>query len=426
MSTKKWFSSLLALLAFLTFSFLAQAEGTDKPLSFSEPRLQRLTKQLDSYVSNQQLAGGVVLIKHRGKDVYFHAFGQQNIETNKAMKKDTIFRIASQTKAIVSVAIMQLQEQSKLVIQHPVSHYLPEFSTTYVAEPDSSEPNGYRKVKAKRQITIRDLLMHTSGIGYGHGLAEQQWSKAGIQGWYFSGTKTPMREVVKTIASLPQEAQPGSAFVYGYSTDILGVIVEEITGMSLSQYLSQQIFNPLKMTDTHFYLPFNKHERLATVYTADGQGKITRAPDGAREQAQGLYHTNGDIYSAGAGLVSTAADYGRFLQMLLNGGELDGQRLLSPTSVMLMTKNHLNTLSLPWTKGVGFGLGFSVVTDLGSQGLLGNIGEYGWGGAYHSTYWVDPEQDIIALYLTQLLPSGQLDDHDKFRTLLYQALIPEH
>jgi CubicO group peptidase (beta-lactamase class C family) len=420
-STVNWF----IIFAFVALSLSAEATNVKKSMVFSDKRLQKLTSQLDKYVDSQQLAGGVVLIKHKGKDVYHHAFGQQNVKAKQAMKKDSIFRIASQTKAIVSVAVLMLQEQGKLLIQDPVSRYLPEFKTTYVAQPDNNTADGYVTVKAKRQITIRDLLMHTSGIGYGHGLAKQQWQQSGIQGWYFSGTTTPMREVVKSIARLPQDNQPGNAFVYGYSTDILGVMVEQITGMPLSQYLKMQIFEPLKMTDTHFYLPEEKHARLTTVYSADPDGKIIEAPAGAREQTQGLYHTKGDIFSAGAGLVSTAADYGRFLQMLLNGGALDGQRLLSPLTVDLMTTNHLNELTLPWEQGVGFGLGFSVVTDVGSRGVVGSSGEYGWGGAYHSSYWVDPKQDIIAIYLTQLLPAGQLDDHGKFRALLYQSLVPE-
>lgn len=406
----------------LILSFSSQASTKNQYHLLSEERLLSLTQQLEQYVDNQQLSGGVVLIKHQGQDVYFNAFGQQNIEANIAMKKDTIFRIASQTKAIVSVAVMMLQEQGKLLIQDPVSRYLPEFKTTYVAEPDPSKPNGYRKVKARRQITIRDLLMHTSGIGYGYGLAQQEWQQAGIQGWYFSGSKTPMREVVKEISTLPQESQPGAAFVYGYSTDILGVVVEEVTGMPLSQYLGQQIFKPLQMKDTHFYLPKEKHNRLATVYSAGPDGKIIKAPEGAKEQAQGLYHASGTVYSAGAGLVSTAADYGRFLELLLNKGKLDGQRILSAHSIELMTKDHLYPITYPWEEGVGFGLGFSITKAPELRGVPSFTNEYGWGGAYHSTYWVDPSHELIVVYLSQLIPAKNIDDHQQLRALIYQTL----
>lgn len=384
----------------------------------SPDRLVQVGKVLESYVQQKQLAGSVLLVKHRDNVVYHKAFGYQDLTLQTPMETGSIFRIASQTKAIVSVAVMMLQEQGKLLLQHPVSRYLPEYKHTVVAR---NTPSGdYEIVKAQREITIRDLLTHTSGIGYGHGLARDEWQKAGVQGWYFSGTSTSMREIVRKIASLPQDNQPGSKFTYGYSTDILGVIIEEITGLSLDDYLQQAIFQPLAMNDTHFYLPESKQDRLAIVYRNDAKKGLTALPQGAIEESQGLYHKKGFTYSAGAGLVSTAEDYGRFLQMLLNGGKYKEYQLLSPVSVQLMTQSHLQE---DWMPGLGFGLGFAVVKDPARRGIVGNKGEFGWGGAYHSTYWVDPESKLIVVYLSQLLPADNIDDHDKLRTAIYQALI---
>lgn len=384
----------------------------------SPTRLQQIDNVIQQYVDKQQLAGAVALIKHQGKTVYQKAFGWQNIEANITMSNDSIFRIASQTKAIVSVAIMQMQERGQLLIQDPVSRYLPEYQQTFVAQ--QSENGEYHVVNAKRQITIRDLLTHTSGIGYGHGLAKQQWQDAGIQGWYFSGVKKDMRSIVKEIAKLPQDNHPGTEFTYGYSTDILGAIIETITGRTLDAYLQQNIFKPLQMNDTHFYLPAEKQHKLSVVYHTSKSGELQALPAGKVEQSQGQYHAQGDIYSGGAGLVSTAADYGNFLQMMLNGGHFNEYTILTPMSVKLMTESHL---SEDWLPGLGFGLGFAVVTDTGLRGMLGSKGEYGWGGAYHSTYWVDPENELVVVYLSQLLPANGLDDHDKFRAAVYQSLV---
>jgi CubicO group peptidase (beta-lactamase class C family) len=226
---------------------------------------------------------------------------------------------------------------------------------------------------------------------------------------------------VERIAALPFPAQPGSAWVYGYNTDVLGAVIEVVSGQSLADFLRERIFLPLGMRDTHFYLPPEKRARLATVYGLRS-GNLTRAADGAGMEAQGQYVDGPRVsYSGGAGLLSTARDYSRFLQMLLNGGELNGYRLLAPTTVALMTQNHVGDLYTP--AGMGFGLGFSVRLDMGEAGAHGSPGEYGWGGAYHSTYWVDPVEDLVVVYLTQLIPAGGLDDQARVRALVYSAIM---
>lgn len=226
------------------------------------------------------------------------------------------------------------------------------------------------------------------------------------------------------MASLPLQAQPGDAFVYGYGTDVLGAVIEVVTGQSLADFLRERIFAPLGMRDTHFYLPLAKRDRLATVYGLTDE--LERAPDGAGMTTQGQYVEGPRTsYSGGAGLLSTARDYARFLQMLLNGGELDGTRLLSPTTIALMTANHLGDSTDPGflRPGMGFGLGFSIRTDVGLAGEPGSVGEYGWGGAYHSSYWVDPSEELIVVYFTQVIPAGDLNDHARVRALVYASIV---
>ena len=389
-------------------------------VGFSAERLKRLTEIFQAYVADGKLAGSVVLVARRGKIVYLHAFGQRDREANAPMSEDAIFRIASQTKALVSVGVMILQEQGKLLIGDPVGRYLPEFQKTTVAVP--KKDGGYDVVEAKQPITIRHLLTHTAGIGYGEGVARDRWQAASIQGWYFADRDEPVGTTVSRMAALPFDAQPGERWVYGYSTDILGALIERVNGESLADFLAKHLFGPLGMQDTQFYLPDSKVGRLAVVYSATPAGKLERAPDPGTGVGQGAYVKGPrKSFSGGAGILSTATDYARFLQMMLNGGEFDGKRILSRKTVELMTVDHL--VSKQVEEGVGFGLGFSVVKDLGARGVPGSVGEFGWGGAYHSSYWVDPKKELVVVYFTQLLPARDVDDHGKLRTLIYQAIM---
>ncbi len=415
---------ILALVLSQTAFLQAQDLRTTLPenVGMSSERLERLTATMQDYVEQEELAGAVALVARKGKIVYFRSFGFLDIDSGVPMPENAIFRIASQSKAVVSVGVMILQEEGKLLIQDPVGNYLPEFTATTVAVPN--EDSGYEIARSARPITIRDLLTHTSGVSYGRGPAAELWEEAGIQGWYFADRDEPIRETVKRMAALPFDAHPGTKFIYGYSTDILGALVEEVSGMPLDEFLLDRIFEPLGMFDTHFYLPAEKAGRFATVYSALSEGGLEEAPDPGLMVGQGAYVEGPRVsFSAGAGLLSTANNYARFLQMMLNGGELDGNRVLSPKTVDLMTINHLGDIAFPWGKGVGFGLGFSTVERLGDFGKPGSAGEYGWGGAYHSTYWVDPEEELVVVYFTQLIPALGLDDQDKLRTLVYQSII---
>jgi len=419
--------SLSSLALFLAGSFVAPLALAAQSLvsspadleGMSAQRLDRLSVALEQYVEEGSLAGAVTLVARNGRILFLQAVGHRDREAGDVMEVDDIFRIASQTKAIVSVAAMILQEEGKLLLSDAVADYLPEFGEMTVAV--EREGGGYDLVPANRQITIRDLLTHTSGLAYGSGIAADRWEAAGMQGWYFAERDEEIASAVQRIASLPLDAHPGERWIYGYSTDVLGAVVERASGQPLDRFLSARILEPLGMTDTHFYLPPEKRARLVTVYSSDEEG-LSRTPDCCGMVSQGAYAEGPRrSFSGGAGLLSTAEDYARFLQMLLNGGELDGVRILSRKTVELMTTDHLG--GLDFRPGQGFGLGFSVVEDLGERGQPGSVGEFGWGGAYHSTYWVDPQERLVVVYLTQLLPAGSIDDHGKLRALIYQAII---
>ena len=415
---------LLALLIAIAVSGPLRAQelplAEPDEVGMSSARLDRLTAVLDEYVAEGRLPGSVAMILRRGHVVYADAVGHRDLEASHPMAEDAIFRIASQTKALVSVGIMILQEEGKLLISDPVSKHIPTFAQTTVAVPRGV--SGYDVVEAARPITLRDLLTHTAGIGYGSGPGGDQWAEAGITGWYFAHREEPIRVTVDRMPSLPFQAQPGEAFVYGYNTDILGAVIEEVSGQGLDSFLRERILEPLEMRDTHFYLPPEKRDRLATVYSLRSGESLRRAPDGPGMQTQGQYVDGPRVsYSGGAGLLSTARDYARFLQMLLNGGELNGTRILSPTTVSLMTQNHSEELY--GAPGMGFGLGFAVRLDVGEAGEPGSEGDFRWGGAYHSTYWVDPEEELVVVYLTQVIPAQGLDDHARLRALVYAAIM---
>ncbi len=396
------------------------AKAAPESVGMSSEKLERVTEALQGYVDDGRMAGAVAIVARRGKIAYLEAVGQRDKESSSPMATDAIFRIASQTKALVSVGVMMLQEDGKLLITDPVGKYLPAFMETTVAQPNGR--GGYDVVAASRPITIRDLLTHTAGISYGSGPAGEKWDDAGITGWYFANRDETAGAVMTRLARLPLDAHPGERWIYGYNTDILGAMIEQVSGQTLGAFLNERLLGPLGLDDTHFFLPQSKVDRLATVYSSTDNGGIERAPDPGHMVGQGAY-VNGPrkSFSGGAGLLSTATDYATFLQMMLNGGELDGTRVLSRTTVNSMIVSH--TGDLTFRPGQGFGLGFSVVQDPAALGLPASMGEFGWGGAYHSTYWVDPVEEMVVVYLTQLIPARNIDDHGKLRALIHQAII---
>ncbi len=401
---------------------LAQQRAPATRLGFSVQRLARIDSMMQGAVNRGEIAGAVALVRRDGRTVYERAVGWSDKASSRPMRIDDIFRIASQTKALTSVGIMSLVEEGKLALGDPVSRYIPAYARTMVA---SRSDTGRVVLPARRAITIRDLLTHTAGISYGtDSLVSTTYAAAALGpaagwGWYTADKDEPVCSTMERLATLPFVAQPGERFVYGYSTDILGCVIERVSGMPLDAFLRARITEPLGMTDTHFFLPADKRARLAVVYSSVGDSAIARAPDGARGQG---HYVDGPRrnFSGGAGLVSTAADYGRFLQMLLNGGSLDGARILAPRTVALMTSNQTGALFSQ--SGEGFGLGFSILERPGANGRVESVGTYGWGGAYGSGYGVDPQQKLVLVFLVQQLPnSSRLGA--KFPMLVYQALV---
>lgn len=397
---------------------LPQAQPQD--VGISAERLERLSRVLQEYVDQGRVPGLVALVARDGKVFYHRAFGELDLAAGTPMPLDAIFRIASQTKAVTATAVMILQEEGRLLIDEPISKYIPEFAYSRVAVPaPGPEARGDATVPLKRSITIRDLLTHTSGISYGSGPAKQAWAAAGITGWFLADRDVPIGEVIRKLAGLPLDAQPGEKYIYGYNMDVLGYLVEVVSGMSLAEFIEKRIAAPLGMTDTHFFLPESKLGRFTPVYGVDQKGGLKLI-----ESPRDSFYVKGPrkCYAGGAGLLATAEDYARFLVMLQNGGRLGDVRILSPKTVELMTVDHVGSLY----GQQAFGLGFWITDRLGRNGQPGTVGSFGWGGAYHTTYWVDPVEKLVCVLMTQLLPAGNSDLHAKFRTLIYQAVTESY
>lgn len=390
------------------------------PAGVSAERVARIDAVLQRYVDENRLAGAVALILRDGQPVYEKAVGWGDKEANRRMTVDTIFRIASQTKAITSTAVLALVEEGKIGLDQPVSQFIPTFAKTTVAVRDEAGSVTFQP--AKRPITIRHLLTHTAGISYGTSpevasLYEAKgFGPAAGFGWYTADKNEPICVSMERLGTLPFVAQPGEAWVYGYNTDILGCVVEKASGMPLDEFVQTRITGPLGMKDTRFYLTPEQRPRLAAVYASGEDGRIVRAPDGAK--GQGAYADGPRrSFAGGAGLLSTARDYARFLEMIRNDGALGGVRILSPRSVRLMRTNQVGTLHS--SDGLGFGLGFETTDRYGANGM-DSAGAFGWAGAYGTIYRIDPESKLSILLMIQLIPNGT-DIRTKFPTMVYQA-----
>jgi CubicO group peptidase (beta-lactamase class C family) len=391
-------------------------------------RLERLHQSMQGFIDRKEAGGIVTLIAREGKTVDLHAVGFQDVEKNVPMKTDSIFRIASMTKPVTSVAIMMLFEEGKLFLTDPVSKFIPAFKSMTVMEGIGSEA---KAVPARRAITIRDLLAHKSGITYGFlsgGAVGGSYRKDGVTDG-LTTTKMTLEENVNKLAAQPLAAQPGMAFNYSLSTDVLSRVVEVVSGQPFNVFVRDRILKPLKMNDTDFIVPDAKWSRFVTVYSPDGNGGIRPMTDpesfgNTHMSPWALYKEGRTYFSGGAGLASTASDYGRFANMLLNGGVLDGVRLLGPKTIELMTRSHTSELTPPLQLlglGVNFGLGFRVVTDLASTQTLGSDGMYGWSGIYGTNFWVDPKERLVAVMMVQKYPAPTVAT--TFQPMVYQALI---
>lgn len=383
----------------------------------SEERLIRIDNLLHTSIDSGWIAGAVGFIARDGNIVYDKAFGVNNIESKTLMKRDDIFRIASQTKAITSVAVMMLFEEGKFLLDDPISKYIPEFAHPVVLDKFNKDDTTYTTLPANREVTIRDLLTHTSGIDYaGIGSANMNavYAKSGIPTGFVS-ENILLGDKIKKLGKLPLVHQPGERFTYGLNIDVLGYLVEVLSGESLDHFFRTHIFEPLGMNDTYFYLPPSKYERLVKVISEDKDRHLINAPSGFVDYplAEGTY------YSGGAGLSSTIRDYATFLQMMLNKGEYNGKRLLARRTVELMTSNQIGDLNVGKDK---FGLGFEITTVNG-QAILGiSEGSFSWGGYFATTYWADPRERLVCLLFMQQSPLSHSEIQNKFKALVYQAL----
>ena len=436
----------LATLLFNISIFAASKEiGFSKPekQGFSSDRLSKITKFMERKVQDGTMVGGMGLIARNGRIVYQESYGMADREAGRKMKSDDIFRIFSMTKSLTSVALMVLYEEGRFRLDDPIAWYLPEFSNLEVAlsttntrsqsdgtfsrtigEGDASLVGKTRK--PVRQPTIRDILTHTAGFTYGI-FGNTEVDKLYMEAQLAWGDRS-LEEWSKLLAKIPLQYDPGTRWHYSVSVDLQGRLVEVLSEMKFSEFLKQRLFVPLDMVDTGFVLPTESSNRLAQLYkpagvslspdslmkSTPGKGLVPASP---QESAQYLYGSK--FESGGGGLLSTSRDFLRFCQMLLNGGALDGIRILSPKTVDLMTRNHLGDIEL--ARGVGFGLGFGIVVDPIEAGSVGSAGEYSWGGLAGTRFWVDPKENLIGIFMVQSVPH-RTRLADDFRVLTYSAM----
>ncbi len=420
---KHFLLSLLLITAISGAFAQSITTGTPEAAGFSSERLKRMDAAMDEWVKKGYMNGGAALIIRNGKVAYYKASGYNDLDTKAPLQKDGIFRIASQTKAITSVAIMMLFDEGKLLISDPVSQYIPSFKKQTVLVTLNADTT-YTTVPAKREITIKDLLTHTSGLGYaqiGSKEANAIYAKSKLTTGLGVSDESLLTAMTR-LGTLPLMHQPGEKWTYGLNNDLLGSIVEIISGQSLDEFFRTRIFEPLGMKDTYFNLPQAKAGRLVNLYTEKPDGSLVKA---GSNMLNGPVMANyplgtGSYFSGGAGLSSTLYDYAIFLQMLLNNGEYNGKRLLGRNTVRMMTMNQIGDLSLGDDK---FGLGFQIVSEKGSGRTPAQEGTFSWGGAFATSYWVDPKEKMVMLFYRQLQARTHNEVVEKFRALTYQAII---
>lgn len=385
----------------------------------SEARLSHIDKLLEQSVKDQHIPGAVALIVRNGKIAYYKAFGSSDIEKKSPLRKDDIFRIASQSKAITSLAVMMLWEEGKFVLDEPVSKYIPEFKNPKVLKSFNKDDSTYTSEPATREITIRHLLTHSSGIDYaviGSQDFKAIYAKAGIPSG-IGNDRDLLEDKMKLLGGMPLKHQPGERFTYGLNTDVLGYLVEVWSGVSFDQFLKTRIFDPLGMKDTYFYLPKNKHNRLVALH-GNKDGKVNKLEAAAYDAMDTDYpKVKGTYFSGGAGLSSTVEDYAKFLQLFLNNGEFNGVRLLGRKTVELILTDQLPDMDNE------FGLGFGLETEKNDFRSPASVGSFSWGGAFSTQYWADPKEKLIGVIYTNIYnnPHGYIAE--KFKVLTYQAIV---
>ena len=379
-------------------------------------RVERLDAWIDQLVADREIPGAVVLIMRNGTVAYERAYGVRDLGTGAPLRTNDIFRIASQTKAITSLAVMMLWEEGHFQLDHPVARYIPAFAEPTVLTSFNPADSSYESRPTRRRITIRQLLTHTSGLDYADIGSEEFkaiYAKAGLTA--FGRPGSTLAEDIDILAKLPLKHEPGERFTYGLSVDVLGRLVEVVSGVPFDQFLRTRILDPLGMHDTWFELPADRHDRLVALHSPDSSGTLQ-----ASHSAQGILHPDFPTrkvtyFSGGAGLSSTARDYARFLQLFLNGGELDGVRLLGRKTVELMLTNQVGELQPE------FGLGFALETPRNDFRSPVSLGTFSWGGAFNTTYWADPQEQLIGLILTNTY-GARAALGDPFKVFVYSAM----
>lgn len=404
-------------------------------VGLSSDRLARIRPVMEKYVGDDKMAGVLTLLARHGEVVHLECIGLMDREHHKPVQPDTIFRLYSMTKPIICVALMTLYEQGHFQLFDPVSKFIPAFGDLKVYAGETA--SGVRVTGLEREVVVRDLLTHTSGLTYHfveNGPVEAMYREARVS------SQKPLAEFVADLLKLPLAFQPGSAWRYSFAHDVVAYLIEVMSGCSLDVYLREHLFAPLEMNDTGFYVPQDKLARFAAQYGSgniiDPDMTITQWYDIARAGVNGrisgpedsLESTSHNVFRGGHGLVSTAPDYLRFCQMLLNKGELKGKRILSRKTVELMTVNHIMAELLPYeiggvySPGYGYGLGFRVLMDVGQCQTLGSAGEYGWAGAANTYFWIDPQEEFIGIQMAQFQPSDYHTSSQDFRVMAYQAI----
>lgn len=419
---RKYLSVALSL--FFLIPVLANAqtiETNTKSNSIDYERLAKIDGLVNDYINKNWLTGAVSIVIKDNVVVQWKGYGYADVATKKPMQKDEIFRIMSQTKAITSTGIMILYEQGKLLLDEPISDFIPEFKNPVVLDKFNDADTTYTTVPAKREITFRDLLTHTSGLDYtdiGSSKVQAIYSKNHIPSGlgYFDAS---LLERMKALGKLPLSFQPGEKWQYGLNTDLLGCLIEVISGMSLEDFLTKNIFEPLGMKDTYFNLPASKANRLATVYTEDSLNHVIKWSHEFRHIDPDYPLMNKHYFSGGAGLSSTAFDYAIFMQMMLNGGTYNGHQVLGKRTVEMMTSGQLK-------EGMfgddNFGLGFGITSAKSAARSPRNQGSFEWGGYYGTTYWADPKAHLVCLFMTQQNPNSHGDVEAKFESIVYSSL----
>jgi len=416
----------LLLLAFVfVSSIVIHAQIIDKSgklnVDVDYKRLSLIDSLVNGYIKNDWEKGVVTIVIKDNQLIQYKGYGYLDADTKQPMPNNAIFRIMSQTKAITSVGIMTLYEKGKFLLDEPIADFIPEFKNPVVLDKYNAADTTYTTVPAKRDITFRDLLTHTSGIDYaaiGSDDMRAIYTKANIPSG-LGKMNVGLLEGMKMLAKLPLKFQPGEKWQYGLNTDLLGCLIEVISGMNLEDYLHKNIFEPLGMNDTYFNLPQSKANRLAAVYTEDDNHKIIKWSHTFRDIDPDYPLMQKKYFSGGAGLSSTAYDYAIFLQMMLNKGKYNGKQILSPRSVELMTSGQLNAGMFG---DDNFGLGFEITSEKSAARNSRNVGSFAWGGYYGTTYWADPKAHLVCLIMTQHNPNSHGDLSAKFENIVYSSL----